>query len=403
MSKLMKRIELLWGAPLFFTEDGVREPKSFGSFNEQDSPFIHSPELVRDLIQRSRQQTQPVIYKDENQVYFCCVKEEKGFYLIGPVCTVNMNPAQLHSFYKGYGISNGEEKHPMKVSLYRILTFVEMLSELTGGASVEDDELMKANALVDEEENAFEKEAVNLEIQSINDEYYHHTYQDERYVMDCIREGNEKETIERISGTVLETVGILSANKMNHYRYLAIIIVSMATREAIAGGVPPSVAYRMSDIYVNKIDRCDSIEEMVTYMREAGGAFARKVAERKTQKPVSTYTDQCRDYIYRQYHNKIYLEDIAEAIGVSPGHLSRVFRADMGMSVQDYVQKFRVERAANLLKYSEASISEISDYVCFHSQSHFGSVFKKMMGMTPRQYRDTYKEIRFRSQNQKDV
>jgi AraC-like DNA-binding protein len=121
------------------------------------------------------------------------------------------------------------------------------------------------------------------------------------------------------------------------------------------------------------------------------------VAEVKNQKALSNYTEQCKDYIYKNFHNKIYLEDIAAAIGVSPGHLSRVFRNDMEMSIQDYIQKFRVERAANLLKYSEASLSEISHYTCFHSQSHFGSVFKRYMGMTPRQYRDKYKEKEFQT------
>ena len=67
------------------------------------------------------------------------------------------------------------------------------------------------------------------------------------------------------------------------------------------------------------------------------------------------------------------------------------------MQIQEYIQKTRVERAANLLKYSEASLTEISDYVCFNSQSHFGSVFKKYMNMTPGEYRNRYKQKEFRS------
>ena len=62
-----------------------------------------------------------------------------------------------------------------------------------------------------------------------------------------------------------------------------------------------------------------------------------------------------------------------------------------------YILKFRVKRAANLLKYSDATLSEISDYVCFNSQSHFGSVFKEYMKMTPRQYREKYKRKEFYS------
>ena len=130
-------------------------------------------------------------------------------------------------------------------------------------------------------------------------------------------------------------------------------------------------------------------------MRLSVFRFANLVSECRKNRSSSNYTEQCKDYISQNYHHKIYLDEMAEAIGVSQGHLSRVFRQDTGMQVQEYIQKFRVERAANLLKYSEASLTEISDYVCFHSQSHFGSVFKKYMSMTPGEYRNLYKQKEF--------
>ena len=52
-----------------------------------------------------------------------------------------------------------------------------------------------------------------------------------------------------------------------------------------------------------------------------------------------------------------------------------------------------VVRAANLLRYSDNSLSEIAEYVHFPSQSYFGKIFKKCTGMTPRAYRDRYQTI----------
>ena len=123
--------------------------------------------------------------------------------------------------------------------------------------------------------------------------------------------------------------------------------------------------------------------------------FTKLVADTRKTRSFSSYTEQCKDYISQNYHHKIYMEDIAEAIGISQGHLSRIFRQDTGEKIQDYILKFRVKRAANLLKYSDATLSEISDYVCFNSQSHFGSVFKEYMKMTPGQYREKYKRKEF--------
>lgn len=398
MSEFMRKIELLWGVPIFFTGNEQERPESFGAFLDEESPFVHAPFLVETLTKRCGRQRIPVIYKDEDNAYFICVGTKKGFYLTGPMCTENMDYAQIHRLYKRYNIPASEEKHPMKTSLLRILTFAGVLYELEGGGTVEVPELLAQNSLVEEEEAKTEKEDTILEMRKVDDEIYHHTYQEERYVMDCIREGNE-EVIGQRMGALIETAGILSNKTLNHYRYLAIVCVSMATREAIAGGVSPARAYRKSDIYINKIDKCTSVEGFVEYCRVAGCEFARMVAEAKSEKSATNYTEQCKDYIYKNYHHKIHLEDVAQAIGISQGHLSRVFHADTGMSIQEYIQKFRVERAANLLKYSEASLSEISDYVCFHSQSHFGSVFKRYMQMTPKQYRDKYKEKEFRSGN----
>ena len=171
--------------------------------------------------------------------------------------------------------------------------------------------------------------------------------------------------------------------------------VTVCTREAIAGGVSPAKAYRLSDIFINRIDRCMDTAQLQEYSSKAIYEFACLVAEEKKERAAGRYTEQCKDYIYKNYNHKIYLEEIADAVGISPGHLSRVFRQDMDMTIQEYIQKFRVERAANLLKYSEASLTEISDYVCFHSQSHFGNAFKRYMQMTPKQYRDRYKEKEF--------
>ncbi|MDO4305424.1 MAG: AraC family transcriptional regulator [Eubacteriales bacterium] len=395
MADFMKKMELLWGIPIFYVEKMGEIPQSYGTFLEEESPFLCSPQLTGMLVEKCISQELPVVYKDENKVYFICVKGKEGFYLSGPVCTEELTYAQLHRFYKGYHIDVKENKHPLRTSLVRILNFTALISELTEGKKLEAFDLLKANSLVEEEEEP-EREDIILEMQMLDDEAYHHTYQEERYVLDCVREGREKDVCQRV-GALVESAGTLSSKQMNHFRYLAIVTVTISTREAIAGGVSPAKAYRLSDILINKIDKCTDLESVMEYFRKAPCEFARMVAETKNKKQSSSYTEQCKDYIYKNYHHKIQLEKVAEAIGVSQGHLSRVFRDDTGMSIQDYIQQFRVERAANLLKYSEASLMEISDYVCFHSQSHFGSVFKKYMGMTPGQYRNRYKQKEFRS------
>ncbi len=396
MTGFMKKLELLWGVPIFYREKGREGLKSSGIYPVDENPLVCSEELTDSLIGKSEGQQYPVVFKDENSVYFLCARGENGFFLSGPVCTEKLDYVQFHRFYKNYGIDAKERRHPARKSLFHILNFASMLSETTGGGDADAWEILRANELECEEETEkeTEKEDVILEMHVLDDEIYHHTYQEERYILECVREGNTEGVRQRIPG-ILESAGILSENQMNHFRYLAVSVVTLAAREAIKAGISPAKVYRHSDILINRIDKCMTEEKVIEYYSRAAEDFAVMVAEEKGRKRTSGYTEQCKDYIFRNYHHRISVEEIAAFIGVSQGHLSRKFREDTGMSIQDYIQRFRVERAANLLKYSAASLREIADYACFNSQSHFGSVFKKYKGMTPKQYREKYKPKEF--------
>lgn len=105
--------------------------------------------------------------------------------------------------------------------------------------------------------------------------------------------------------------------------------------------------------------------------------------------------EQCKDYLTQNIHKRIIVEEMAKQIGVNRTYLSGKFSEQEGMSISKYNILVRLRAAENMLKYSEASISEISDYLCFSSQSHFGKEFKKKNGISPAQYRKQNKNMHF--------
>ena len=393
---LLRKLEVLWGIPIFYADEAGGNIRSLGVFPEKQNPLTVSEELRRSLICQTKEKNVPTIYKVFDKIYFFCVQSGQDFYLSGPVCAEELSYVEIHQFYKKYHMSMKEERHPDKMTLNRMLNFVSFLYELLEGKDIQPDDLMEKNNLIEEKEVWEEGETVRIELDKSDTAAYHHTYIEERYVLDSIREGNVEEVNERATA-LLEKGGILSRKHFNHQRNQAIVTTTLATREAIAGGVSPADAYRLSDYFINQIDQCRTMEEMIELNQRCFYKFTKLVADTRKTRSFSNYTEQCKDYISQNYHHKIYMEDIAEAIGISQGHLSRVFRQDTGEKIQDYILKFRVKRAANLLKYSDATLSEISDYVCFNSQSHFGSVFKEYMKMTPGQYREKYKRKEFYS------
>ncbi|BAZ17802.1 AraC family transcriptional regulator [Calothrix sp. NIES-4071] len=97
------------------------------------------------------------------------------------------------------------------------------------------------------------------------------------------------------------------------------------------------------------------------------------------------------EYINEHLAEDIKLSDLAELVGISQFHFSRLFKQSMGVSTHQYVIGQRVERAKSLLKKADLSITEIA-YLCgFNSHSHLGKYFRQIIGITPKMYRASVK------------
>lgn len=106
----------------------------------------------------------------------------------------------------------------------------------------------------------------------------------------------------------------------------------------------------------------------------------------------SNLTDEIRikqmiQYIEEHYGDKVLLEDIATAAGVSGRECSRCFSRTVKMSPIDYLNRYRVRMAAGKMLKTGDSIGIIAEECGFTSDSYFGKMFKSIMGCSPREYR----------------
>lgn len=393
MEYLYTKISIMTNIKIFEWDCETDAISCYGVLAEQSNPLILSEELRELLKNRIMNQKTPVIYQDENKVIFCGMREKMTkMLLLGPICIEDMSYVEIHRYCKAYQIEN--EQCPPKLKLQNLLALLELLSYIKIEEKYEDEEILDANGLIEKQEIGLEAD-VRIDTEDI----YHHTYQEEVKTMDYIREGNLEEVVGAVE-LLASTAGKLSENEIRNERNLGICSITLATRAAIEGGAAPAKAYKLSDLYINKIDQCKRMTEIFEYRKRSLYDFAKLVVEEREKRANSRYTEQCKEYIRKYYYQKICIPDIAEALGVSESHLSRIFKKETGESIQKYSMHMRIERAENLLKYSEASLTEISEYLCFSSQSHFGKVFKVYKNMTPKQYRDYYKSPEFVSREE---
>lgn len=180
------------------------------------------------------------------------------------------------------------------------------------------------------------------------------------------------------------TEGVLSKDALRHRKNMLIAAITIFTRYAMDGGLPEEVAYAMSDSYILKGEECVSAEELAKLSDRAFREYTYAVAGNRH---YSSKIEAALHYITIHLHEKITLENVADAVGLSPCHLSRIFKKEVGTSIVGCVQKERVEAAKHMLVNSDETLASISQYLYFSTQSYFIRIFRKYTGMTPGQYR----------------
>lgn len=244
-----------------------------------------------------------------------------------------------------------------------------------------------------------EKKLSSIEFRNRENNISHIPYERENAFFHNVRDGNIDEVRRLFKPLDSNELGQLSADPLRNMKYHFIITVSLLTRYSIEGGMETETAYNLSDVYIRSADIALSEQEIKNLHHQAVEDFTQRMSMVKRASAFSKTLRICFDYIYDNLHTKITLEKLAAHVELSPAYLSKLFHKEVGMTVSEYVMKKRIEAAENMLRFSNHTCLDISNYLCFSSESHFIQSFKKITGCTPKQFR----EKNFRKHNEQSV
>lgn len=230
----------------------------------------------------------------------------------------------------------------------------------------------------------------------------HRAIEHEFTFYDAIATGNleyVKENCNSNAFTDPDGMGKLSEDKLQNIRYHFVVTTAMIARYCVHNGMEQEKAYGLSDFYILKMDKCRTIPEISELHDTMCIDYCSKMQIIMKQQIISKPIVLCLDYIYSHIHYRITLEELAEHLSLSPTYLSKLFKKEVGISLSSYIANTKIEKAKNLLQYSEYSISDIANYLAFSSQSHFIQVFQKRTGHTPHKYRSQYFRTNWKSMN----
>ena len=104
----------------------------------------------------------------------------------------------------------------------------------------------------------------------------------------------------------------------------------------------------------------------------------------------SKYVLQAMDYIGAHYGDPgVSVGSIAQALGLSEGHLSHLFKKETDYTLNNYITRYRIHKAMELLRDCRARVYEVAEQVGYRDIAYFSSTFKKLTGMSPSEYQDT--------------
>lgn len=202
-------------------------------------------------------------------------------------------------------------------------------------------------------------------------------------------ESLRKALAEKRTGTM---TGKLADNPLRSAKNIGIVILTLASRAAIRGGLDPETAFTIVDAYAQQIEKLQTEPEIDKAAREAEFYYTSLVAKLRQAKRDDDLTARCKTYIQQHIQESLRLSTIAKAFNLSTAYLSTHFSHITGQPLKEYILQEKIRQAADLLRYTDFPINSISSYLSFSSQSHFGEVFKMHLGMTPNKYRAKYKE-----------
>lgn len=370
----------------------------------QESKLVSSYPLIdipKEIIDSSKLKLEQI----EDPIYFFSTRESLhvGYIhntktgeevILGPVSSIPISTPELDSIILSYGIL---PEHKTKIReffsqtpLFSISQFLNILALIYKEISGELIDVFQSFGLLgkDKETIIGEKHSNSL-YERKESESFHDTYFFEQEYYGYLERGDIVGLEAMIKNVPNMNEGQIASDSLRQAKNIFIASMALVTRRAIAGGLDIETSYQLSDSYIQEAERMTDANSVTLLNATAVMDFTRRVSEAKIPMDMESDIYRAIQFISNHVNQNISVEDVAEFLGIDRSTLSRKFKRELGFNISSYIMRRKLEEAKTLLIYTDKTISEISEYLCFSTQSYFQNVFKKKYEQTPKEFRSS--------------
>lgn len=216
---------------------------------------------------------------------------------------------------------------------------------------------------------------------------FHHSQNFEKGLLECIKDGD----LEKFNNFIKSNMptgerGVHSRNPLRSEKNLLIGFIATISRTAVEGGLDWELSLSLCDFYTISVEECNSIEDVNDLSAKILSDYMKRIHKNKIGNYSSTI-QKCKNFIFEHLYEKISLTHLADYLGMNPSYLSHLFKKEVGISISEYIQTEKIKEAKKLIEVGEKSLADIYVPLGFLDQSHFTKAFKKVIGITPKEYR----------------
>ncbi|WP_271813514.1 response regulator transcription factor [Clostridium beijerinckii] len=179
--------------------------------------------------------------------------------------------------------------------------------------------------------------------------------------------------------------------QFNYLNYINSSLLDLVVRTCNRYSIAYEDIFSTSYIPIEILSTKETVEEMSEWFLEIFTKIININFNNSFKNKYSKKVADSIDYITKNLFNQsLSLTDIAENINVHKVYLCRIFKEETGENVTQYILKARIEKSKEIILSTNYKLYEISDKLGFNSPQQFSILFKKVTGITPNQFRDSY-------------
>lgn len=234
-----------------------------------------------------------------------------------------------------------------------------------------------------------EQQIINERIIMSASDFSHKPIATEKSLYNYVATGNITALTNRKPSLRKKGLGTLSIDPTRNILFHFIINTANCARYCINAGMDTETAYTLSDLYIRKADKVNTIEEIERINYHMMFDYtARMQAFILPKNDYPALIQRAIEYIDANLHRSIQIKDVADHVSTSASNFSHRFTKYTGMKFSDYLIDKRMYLAKEYLRHTDFSITEISNSLAFCTPSYFATKFKSYVGASPQQYRD---------------